>query len=232
MKLLSRQKIAALVAGTFIMAAAATPFIVQASDIQQQPQPAGQHQRDQKNHKISPEQAAQRLSEAFGIDQATILKYNANGMSFKDIGKAAFLANASGKSLDEVISYKTPDNKWKDVATTMGITKEQMQAARQNMVANRLNKKIGLDKQTTLDLLHQGYHSQDIGMASQLAKNTNKPIVEVLSLKQINNKWSDVANTLGVDKETFKNDVKELGHGFGHKGHKCHKGPREHQENN
>ncbi|MBC8015640.1 MAG: hypothetical protein H7X79_07850 [Sporomusaceae bacterium] len=221
MKIISRQKIAALVAGTFIMAAAATPFIVQASDIQQPP--AGQHQRHQK---MSPEQAAQRLSAAFGIDQETIMKYNANGMSYQDIGKAAFLANASGKSIQDVVSLKTADNKWKDVAGTMGITKEQMQGARHDMVASRLNTKAGIDKQTTLDLLRQGYRSQDIGMAGQLAKNTNKPITEVLSLKKINNKWSDVANTLGVDKETFKKDAKAMGHGFGHKGHMGHKGPR------
>lgn len=217
-----------MVAGTFIMAAAASPFIVQASEIEQPP--AGQHQKDQKglkNHQVNPEQAAQRLSDVFGIDKATILKYNADGMSFKDIGKAAFLANASGNSLADVMSHKTPDNKWKDVAKTMGITKEQMKDTRQNMVANRLNKKIGLDKQTTLDLLHDGYHVRDIGMSSELAKNTSKPIVEVLSLKKINNTWSDVATTLGVDKETFKKDAQELGYGFKHRGHVEHKGNNE-----
>lgn len=217
MKIFSRKVIAAMIAGTFIMAAAATPFIVQASEIEKLF--AGQHQRDQKNHKMSPEQAAERFSAAFGIDQSTILNYNDKGISYKDIGKAAFLANASGKSIDEVLSHKTSDNKWKDVITTMGITKEQMKTARQDMTANRLNKKIGLDKQTTLDLLHDGYQPRDIGMASELAKNTNKPINEVLSLKKINNKWSDVATTLGVDKEIFKKDVRELGYCFKHRGH-------------
>lgn len=216
-----------MVAGTFIMAAAASPFIVQAADVQQPT--TGQHQRDQKSPKMSPEQAAQRLSETFGIDKATILKYNTNGMSYKDISKAAFFANASGKSIEDVISLKTPTNTWKDVATTLGITKEQMQAARQNMVANGLNKKIGLDKQTTLDLLHDGYHARDIGMAAELAKNTSKPIVEVLSLKKINNTWSNVATTLGVDQETLKKDRQELGYGLGHRGHG---GPGEHRGNN
>jgi len=221
MKILSRQKIAALVAGTFIMAAAATPFIVQASDIQQPPV-GHQHQRDQKSVKMSPEQAAERLSVTFGIDKATILNYNANGISYKDIGKAAFLANASGKSIDDVISQKTSDNTWKDVATSLGITREQMKTARHNMVANSLTKKTGLDKQTALDLLNDGYHGRDIGMASQLAKNTSKPIIEVLSLKKINNTWSDVATTLGVDNETLKKDAQELGFGFQHRGPKGH----------
>ncbi|MBP2628277.1 MAG: hypothetical protein H6Q68_2988 [Firmicutes bacterium] len=225
MKIISRKTFAAMIAGTFIMAAAASPFIVQASEIEESP--AGQHQkgpRDLKNHQVNPEKAAQRLSDVFAIDKATILKYNADGMSFRDIGKAAFLANASGKSLADVISHKTPDNKWKDVAITLGITKEQMRTGRQNMAANNLNKKIGLDKQTTIDLLHEGYHVRDIGMASELAKNTSRPIIEVLSLKKINNKWSDVATTLGVDNETFKKDAQELGYGFKHRGHREYKG--------
>lgn len=220
MKILSKGTIAAMVAGTFIMAAAASPFIVQASEIQQPT--TGQHQKHEQKPQLTPEQSAAHLSAAFGIDQATILHYNANGMNFKDISRAAFLANASGKSIDDVMSHKTANNTWKDVSTAMGITKEQMHAARQNMIANGLNKKIGLDKQITLDLLTQGYHPQDIAMASQLAKNTNKPINEVLSMKKINNRWSDVASTLGVDKETFKNDMKTLGHGFGHNGHRQH----------
>jgi len=221
MKILSRNKIAAMVAGTFLMAAAASPFIVQAAETEQLP--AGQHQKAQKNFnrpQVTPEQAAQRLSDVFGIDKATVLKYNTDGRSFKDIGRAAFLAKASGKSIEDVISLKTSTNTWKDVSTTMGITKEQMKTARQNMVADRLNKKIGLDKQVTLDLLQQGYHARDIGMASQLAKNTSKPIDEVLSMRKINNTWSDVATTLGVDQETFKKDTQELGFGFQHRGHR------------
>ena len=223
MRILSKNTIAAMVAGTFIMAAAASPFIVQASEIQQPT--TGQHQKYEQKRQQTPEQTAQHLSAAFGIDQATILHYTASGMNVKDISRAAFLANASGKSIDDVISHKTADNSWKDVSTAMGITKEQIHAARQNMIANGLNKKMGLDKQITVDLLTQGYHPQDIVMASQLAKNTNKSINDVLSMKKINNRWSDVATTLGVDKETFKNDMKAIGHGFGHKGH------RQHQEN-
>lgn len=223
MKMFSRNTIAAMVAGTFIIAAAASPFVVQASEVEQSS--IGQHQKDHRgfrNHQVSPEKAAQRLSDVFNIDTATILKYNADGMSFKDIRRAAFLASASNKSLEEVMSLKTSDNKWKDVASTLGITKEQMKATRQNMVANKLNTKTGLDKQTALDLLQSGYHGRDIGMAGELAKNTNQPITQILSLKKINNTWSDVATTLGVDQETFKKDVQELGYGFKNKGHRGH----------
>jgi len=217
MKICSKKAITAMLAGTCIMAAAASPFIAQASEIQQQP-PTTQNQKMQR-HQINPEQAAERLSANFGIEKATILQYSAKGVSFKDIRRAAFLANTSGKSLDDVMSYKKPDNTWKDVATTLGITKEQMKAAHQNMMVNRLSQKTGLEKQTALDLLQQGYHPRDISIASKLATSSNKPILDVLSLKKINNRWSDVATTLGVAKETLKSSDHEMRHCFEPRGH-------------
>lgn len=206
-----------MLAGTFIMAAAASPFIAQASEIQPQT-PTTQNQKMQR-HQITPEQVAERLSADFGIAKATILQYSTKGVSFKDIRRAAFLANTSGKSLDDVMSYKKSDNTWKDVANTLGITKEQMKTAHQNMMVNRLTQRTGLDKQTALDLLQQGYHPRDISIANKLATSSNKPIIEVLSLKKINNRWSDVATTLGVDKETLKSSAHEMRHYFEFRGH-------------
>ena len=215
MKMLSKKTLAAMIAGTFIIAGAASPFIAQAVEAQESPS-AYHHKQGQM--KMSPEEAAKRISETFGIEQSTILAYQNNGMSLKDIRKAAFLAKASGKSIEDVVSKKTADNTWKDVCKTLGITKEQMKAARQDIAANHLNKKTDIDKETALDLLHQGYHPRDIGMAKELSKNTNQPINDVLSLKKINNTWSDVASTLGVDKDTFKKDLKEMGYAPHHRG--------------
>ena len=213
MKIVSRKTIAAMVAGTFIIAGAASPFIVQAAETQEKP--SAYHQK-QEQQKISPEEAAKRLSDAFGVDQTTILKYQNNGMNFRDISKAAFLAKAGNKSIEDVISQKTDTNTWKDVAASLGITKEQMKATRQDMAATHLNKQTGIKKETALDLLQKGYHPRDIGMASELSKNTKKSINDILSLKKINNTWSDVAKKLGVNDETFKNDLKEVGHGPHH----------------
>lgn len=212
-----------MVAGTFIIAGAASPFIVQAAETEKTP--SAYHQRQEKKQ-MSPEEAAKRISNTFGIDQSTILNYNNNGMSFKDIGKAAFLAKAGGKSIDSVISKKTADNNWKDVAQSLGITKEQIKAAHQDMAANQLNKRTGIDKKAALNLLKDGYRPHDIGMASQLANATKKPIKDVLSLKKINNTWSDVAKKLGIDAETFKKDFKGMGHGPHHKGPRHQGGER------
>jgi hypothetical protein len=223
MKIVSRKTIAAMVAGTFIIAGAASPFIVQAAETEKTP--SAYHQKQEKK-KMSPEEAAKRLSNAFGIEESTILNYSNNGMSFKDIGKAAFLAKAGGKSLDSVISQKTADNNWRDVAQSLGITKEQLKVAHQDMAANQLNQRTGLDKKTALNLLQDGYHPHDIGMASQLATASKKSIKDVLSLKKINNTWFDVAKKLGIDAETFKKDFKGMGHGPHHKGPRHEDGER------
>ncbi len=215
MKIVNRKTIAAMVAGTFIIAGAASPFIVQAAE--EQETPSAYHQKEARKQ-LDPQIASKRISETFGIEQSVVLKYNNNGMSFKDIGKAAFLAKAGNQSIDSVISKKTADNNWKDVADSLGITKEQIKTAHQDLAADQLNKRTGIDKKAALSLLQDGYQPHDIGMASQLATASKKPIKNVLALKKINNTWSDVAAQLGIDAETFKKDFKKAGHGPHHKG--------------
>lgn len=215
MKIVNKKTIAAMVAGTFIIAGAASPFIVQAAETTNTP-PAYHHQQEKRQ--LDPEKASKRISETFGIDQTVIKNYNSNGMNFRDIGKAAFLAKAGNLPIDSVISKKTADNSWKDVAESLGITKEQIKTAHQDLAATHLNKQAGIDKKAALSLLQDGYHPHDIKMASQLAKTAKKPIKDVLALKKINNTWADVANKLGIDAGTFQKDFKNSGHGPHHKG--------------
>jgi hypothetical protein len=215
MKIVSKKTISAMVAGTFIIAGAANPFIVQAAEAEKTP--SAYHQK-QVTRQLDPKKASKRISDTFGIDQSIIMNYNNQGMSFRDIGRAAFLAKAGNTSIDNVISQKTADNNWKDVAESLGITKEQIRAAHQDLTANQLNQKTGMDKKSALNLLNDGYHPRDIAMANQLAKTTQKPIKYMLSLKKINNTWLDVAKKLGVDTETFKKDCKAMGYGRHHKG--------------
>ncbi|HEY3427018.1 MAG TPA: hypothetical protein VGL27_19650 [Negativicutes bacterium] len=207
--ILTKKMIATLVAGAFLIVGAVSPFIVQASTPDNK---CG----TTRHHQVSPEKSASRIAETFGISQTDILKYQAQGVKFREIYHAAFLAKASDKTLDEVMAVKTTDNTWKDVANTLGITKEQMKATRQDMTATRLNTKLGMDKQDTINLLQQGYHARDIATANELAKNTGKSIEDVLSMKKINNSWHAVANQLGVDDNTFKQDRQELQQAFPH----------------
>jgi hypothetical protein len=218
MKLLSKKMLAVIAAGVFILAAAGGPFIAQAANVSND-RPGIHH------HQPSPNEMAEHISQTFGVSKDSVLKYFEQGVSFRNLGRGAFLARTSDKSLDEVMVLKTETNTWKDVTTSLGITKEQMKATRQDMVATNLNTKLGFDKQATLELLNQGYHSRDIAVANELSQNSGKTVSDVLTLKKINNTWRDVAHSLNVDDATLKQDLKALREAFPHKGGFRHSKP-------
>ncbi len=203
-----------LVAGVlFLAGVAAAPFIAQAAA-----QPEATNNPPGHHFQVDPDKAAQRLADNFGVSKDEVLKYQQQGVNFRDLSKASLLAKASGKSLAEIMAAKTTANTWKDVAQSLGVTKEKMQAVRQDIAASRLESKLGIPKQSSLELLQQGYHLRDIAVANKLAANTGKSVTDVLALKKINNRWSDVAQTLGVDDNTFRQDMKDLRGAFPHRG--------------
>ncbi|VBB06411.1 Hypothetical protein LUCI_1642 [Lucifera butyrica] len=207
MKLGFQKSIIALLTGAVILAGAVSPFIVQAAQTADQLPAVHQQQ-------LSADEMAARTADIFDIDQSAILKYHSQGYTFSDLNRAAFLAKAGGKSLDEVLTAKTAGSTWKDVCVQLGITKEQMKATHQDIMATQLNKKLGFNKQTTLSLLQQGYHIGDITVATQLALNSNKSVTEILSLKKINNTWHDVAQSIGIDDNTYRQDMRQIRQAF------------------
>lgn len=214
MELLSRKNVIGLTLGAFILAGAATPFLAHAAENCGDGERPAMHQRH-----MDPDKAAQKISDTFGISKEDILKYQQQGVSFKDLHRAAFLAKASGQSLQEVLKTKTLDNTWKDVASTLGVTREKAKAAHQDIASTRLEATLHIPKQSSLELMQQGYHSRDIAVANELAKNTGKSISDILSMRKINNTWYDVAQSLGIDDTTFSQDMKSLKDAF-HYGNK------------
>lgn len=55
-----------------------------------------------------------------------------------------------------------------------------------------------LDKAKVKSLLDNGYHPRDIKYAGKFANKTKKSVDEILAMKKINNKWKDVAKSLGI----------------------------------
>jgi hypothetical protein len=210
--IMNKKTIASLVAGVIILGGAATPFIAQAAEQANSCLAVPGH------HQIDPEKFAQEISDTYGTNKDEILKYQKSGVNFKDLSKASFLAKASDKSLQEVLAAKTPTNTWKDVAKSLGVTREQVRALRHEMAATQLETKLRIPKQASQDLMNQGYRPQDIAIANELAKNTSKEIPDILSLRKINNTWHDVAQTLGVDENTFIQDMKDISVAFPHRG--------------
>lgn len=214
MNTLTKKKIIGLVAGGVIFVGAISPFIAQAAEkCNFIPNRVGHHQMD-------PDKIAQNIADKFGVSKEDVLAYEKQGVHFKDLYKASFLAKASGKSLQEVLQTKTLDNTWRDVAKSLGVTKEEIKAARHDIEASKLESKLHIPKQTSLDLMQQGYRSNDIAVANELSKNTSKPMNDILNMRKINNTWYDVSQSLGVSDETFKQEMKALKAVFHHR----HKG--------
>ncbi len=212
MNWLNKKSIIGLALGVFVLAGLFSPLATQAADPNAYNQPVpGHHQ------KLDPEKIAQEMADTFGVNKDDVLKYQQQGIRMHDLFRASFLAKASGKSLKEVMETKTASNTWKDVAQSLGVTKEKMKAARQDIASTRLEKKLSIPKQTSLDLMQQGYQPRDIAVASKLADNTGKPISDILSMRKINNTWHDVAQSLGVDDNTFKQDMKDIRAAFPHR---------------
>lgn len=71
-------------------------------------------------------------------------------------------------------------------------------------IAKMMAKKGDVDESTALKLLKNGYHPRDIEVAATLAKESGKDIQKVLDMKKINNRWEDVAKSLGVDESKVR----------------------------
>lgn len=71
-------------------------------------------------------------------------------------------------------------------------------------IAKMMARKGDVDESTALKLLKNGYHPRDIEVAATLAKESGKDIQKVLDMKKINNRWEDVAKSLGVDESKVR----------------------------
>jgi hypothetical protein len=212
MRLVNSKTVIAVALGALLLAGAAAPILAQAA-------PGDQARPAKVQHQYDPAKAAARLADVYGLDQAAVQARLNSGTSPRDANRAAFLAKASGKSFDEVLGMKKSDNTWKDIAQSLGVTREQMKAARQAMTSDRMSAKLDLDRATVADLLGQGYKARDIGMAGLLAQNADKPVASVLDQKKLNNTWRDVAQSMGVSDDTLKQDMQKMRQAFGgHRG--------------
>lgn len=81
---------------------------------------------------------------------------------------------------------------------------EQNQEQHYSYVAKHIAERGNVEEATALQLLQGGYHGRDIDHAGIIAKAAGKDIRDVLSMKKINNRWSDVAAALGVALEDLR----------------------------
>ena len=165
----------------------------------------------ERGHKGQPpqmnaEEAAKHIHDTFGVDENQVKKAINEKKDFRDIGQAAMLAKISGKSFKDVLAMKTDSNTWQEIGKSLGVTHEQIREQMDSMMAAHIAQKGNIDQAAALALLKSGYHPQDVTAASILAKQSGKGIQSILDMKKINNRWSDVAEQLGIDKSVLRAD--------------------------
>ena len=212
MKLFNKNKFAAISLSVLLLGSLAAPFVAEAAE--RAPQPRFE-QRE-----ASPEKMRD-FAAKLGISQTELDNCRAKGVSPRDLGHAAMLAKLSGKSLHEIMLAKNLDTSWKELAASLGISEEQLKAARLEMMAERLEQKTKLAKTTALDLLQKGYHPRDIGTANLIAAKSGKSVDEVLNQKKINNSWQDVAQSFGVNFNELRTERPDAPHGFNDNEHRA-----------
>ena len=193
-----------------IVLALAGAFIVTGIGITQLPQSVAlaasqqvQCQGQQQKPNFNPEVMAQNIQDSFGIDKQVILDYNKQGWKMHDLHSAAFLAYASDKPISDILNAKTMTNDWKDVGQSFGVTREKIHTVMQTIMSKKMAAKLDVDSAVINSFLSQGYHPRDIAMAVTLSKHIDKTIDEIINMKKINNRWSDVATALGISDEDY-----------------------------
>lgn len=201
-KVLTKKAIVLALAGTFIVTGIGITQLPQSTAL------AATHQfkedRQQQAPYFNPEVMAQNIQDCFGIDKQVILDYNKQGWKMHDLNSAALIAYASEKPISDILSAKTMSNNWRDVSESFGVTTEKRYAVMQTIMSNKMAKKLDVSSDTISSFLSQGYHPRDIVMAVTLSKHTDKSIIDVINMKKINNRWSDVAASLGISAEDYQ----------------------------
>lgn len=134
--------------------------------------------------KMTTDEVAQHIAESFGVDAKQVKSALDEQKDFRDIGRAAMLAKISGKSFADVMALKTDDKDWRDIESSLGVTREKVRQLRIEMMAKDLSRDGVIDEEGALKLLKDGYEPWDISCASILAEAAGKDIQSVLDSRR------------------------------------------------
>jgi hypothetical protein len=191
---MSKRIVATLVIGAFVASAALGAVAMAAPP----------------KREVDPAKAAERISTVFHVKQDDVCSLQAKGYSLRDIGRAAFLADASGKSLTNVIQLKKEENTWKDVAQEIGVTKEQLKAERNKITSERIAVRYDGNASQLRTLHEQGHSYGNLAKASYLSQQAQKSVTDVVAMKTDANNWLDVSDQLGLDAEKTKAEFSKM----------------------
>ena len=224
MNAMKKKMLAGVVAGALLLGGGLGTMSAQAgsADNSRDARPNFDKQGQRPQHppvQMNADEAAKHVAETFGVSQAEVKQAIEAKEDFRDIGQAAMYAKITGKSFKEVLALHTDKSDWREIGKSLGVTHAQVRETMLEMRAMHIGQKGLVAQDKALALLKNGYQSKDIMMAAVIAKESGKDIQAVLDMKKINNRWSDVADQLGVDKAKLRPEG-------GHHGMKAPGGPQ------
>lgn len=150
------------------------------------------------HERFANDRSAKYLAESFALDEELVQSYLDDGWHLSDLKEGALIAKVSGNSFETVLEAKDDDTSWREVASSFHVTKSQLEDARFDLRASHMAERLDMSKHTVKALLKDGYHPRDIAAANAIAKKSDTPLLTVLSMREINNTWQDVAKKVGL----------------------------------
>lgn len=155
----------------------------------------------------------QNISERFGVKTSELQKYFDMGWGFKELRHAAVLTLATNKDMGAILTLKQT-NSWPRVEYLLGVTPNDMKAARDKNDARYFAGKLGVSESELLALLQQNYGVGESLHAMLLAKAGGTTAAKVLEMHNPpQTTWREVADSLGVtfaQLEQIREDIDQV----------------------
>lgn len=156
---------------------------------------------ENKQPKVNLSEMAKEIAEQYDVNDQEVLNALKENRSLDDIYYAAIFSKVSGKSFRQVFSMKSD---WFDVMQALGITREKYDETVLELMIKDISRRSEVSESEVKKLLEKKYRPMDIRIAGRLAKASGKKVQDILDMKKINQRWTDIADELKVDKKLVR----------------------------
>lgn len=142
-----------------------------------------------------------RLHESFLLSEDEIAKYLDSGINYLELKKICLCSYITKKPVAEIVEMRKK-LVWTRTMYLLGLDAVTFAEGEKNYKADRLNRLFGIDRELLMKYLNMGFASHQIKRAYYISTHCDKPILEILEMKTRAQKWPDIAESLGLPRET------------------------------
>lgn len=121
------------------------------------------------------------INEYYGTSASELKKYYDIGWNLKELRHASFLAAAANKDLGTVLQMKS-EMKWPRVEYLLGMTPNDIKAARDKYDAQYMQKKLDVAYAEAFSLLQKNYSKGDVAHALLMSKYTTEGPEKIIAM--------------------------------------------------